>query len=270
MITGLNLVSPLPAQVLFKLQIDKGDQQLTDIRAEKAVQKEIDYFNEAAPKILTIDDFLADRRLVEFATVAGGMFEERFKTGLLKRVLTEPRSDEKSAANVLPDKRFLGLAETLEFDTLGTSNLRSKTFRDTFTDSYVKGIQSLRIEAQNPAVSAALFLRKEASGINSPFEILGSATLREVFTIAFDIPREIAVQPVESQAAFIGRVVDLKDLQDPEKVDKIIQRFLIKVDLDGGPGATPLTGPNAFVLDLFNPLPSGGGSAIGALFNLST
>jgi hypothetical protein len=45
-----------------------------------------------------------------------------------------------------------------------------------------------------------------------------------------DIPREVAIQSVESQAGLLTRRVEISKFQDKAFVDKFIQRYLNKMD----------------------------------------
>ncbi len=49
-----------------------------------------------------------------------------------------------------------------------------------------------------------------------------------------------SAQSIETQAATVKKMLDIKDLQDPKKVEKIIQKFTAKYDITnaGGTGST--------------------------------
>ena len=48
-----------------------------------------------------------------------------------------------------------------------------------------------------------------------------------IFSVVQHLPGEFAGADVEKQAALIEKTIDVKDLQDPEKVGKLLERFTI-------------------------------------------
>jgi hypothetical protein len=65
------------------------------------------------------------------------------------------------------------------------------------------------------------------------------------------LPKEIALQSIETQKALIDARVDIEDFKDPEYVDKFVRRFLIlkdQADIEAGYGLS--AAPGGYALGL--------------------
>jgi hypothetical protein len=230
----------MSAVAAYDLYKRDGDAELERIGKDEKVLAEIAYFKRAIAEVDSVEEFLDDQRLVDFALTSFGLHSERAKTGLLRRVFSESLDDPRAAVNQLPDKSFFAMAEKFGFGDFGAFKIHLQSFTGELADRYVKGIQRQRIEERNPAVSAALFLKDQAlsdKGIESAFQVLASPTLRELFSVAFNIPDAIAYQEVGTQARYVERAVDLEKLQDPFELEKLVRRFLVTVDFNANPVA---------------------------------
>ncbi|PZR51443.1 MAG: flagellar protein, partial [Stutzerimonas stutzeri] len=68
--------------------------------------------------------------------------------------------------------------------------------------------------------------------VSSPYDLLADDALFEVFKVLYQLPDEIASADVDAQADMVERYLELKDLQDPEKVSKMIVKFSVLYDLE--------------------------------------
>lgn len=66
-----------------------------------------------------------------------------------------------------------------------------------------------------PAEEAAYFLRNSSS-VTSVYQLLGDRVMLDVIEGALGLPKNIAVQPIESQARLIKSQLDIKQLQRPQ------------------------------------------------------
>lgn len=96
---------------------------------------------------------------------------------------------------------------------------------------YVKSQQNLALGTENISLLYASAFKQQAGKISSYYQILGNSAMREVVTTVLDIPKSIANQPVETQAAAIQRRLPLSKFSDPKYVDQFAQRYLSKVQM---------------------------------------
>ncbi len=60
---------------------------------------------------------------------------------------------------------------------------------------------------------------------------MGDSALYQVITTTFSPPSSISSMDVDQQAKLLGKYIDVTDLQDPDKVTKLLQRFSAMYDL---------------------------------------
>jgi len=241
----------LPAFPLYQSLAKTRDKQFAAFERQPQVQREVDYFLKTAGKVKTVDEFLGDRRLLAFALSAYGMEGEIDYLGRIRKVLSEPVSDSNSLANKLIDPRFKKIAQAFSFGEVGTLKLGLSSFLNEVVDKYKTNEFERYLGNQNPALREAEYFRRNAGSVENGYNILGDTVLRSVVTTALGLPPEIAVQSVEKQKALIEKRLDVKDLQDPEFVDKFLRRFLILSDqASAQAGFGGSTAPNAFALTL--------------------
>ena len=95
-------------------------------------------------------------------------------------------------------------------------------------DFYVAEVRLDGLDEQLPGLGTALLFKRTAASL----EVLGSALGREVVTTALGLPKEIALQSLVAQEKAINQRLNVVDLQNPEFVDRLAQRYLIQ--LNGG------------------------------------
>lgn len=101
-------------------------------------------------------------------------------------------------------------------------------------DKYIAEKRLDRLDAAMPGLGSAVLFKANAKTFKTALDVLGSPLAREVVTTAFNIPKQIAVQSVESQARTLAARMDPAKLQNDHFIDQIAQRYLIT--LNGGTG----------------------------------
>ena len=98
----------------------------------------------------------------------------------------------------------------------------------------------------NPGVRLALYFQRKAPDINSIYDIMGDPALYEVITTTFNLPSSISNMDVDTQAKMLGNFVNVTDLQDPDKVNQLLQRFSAMYDMENN--TTSSTSPALSIL----------------------
>jgi len=226
-----SISSGIPAIVAWRQLEKSGDAIQARFNKQTTVQQKIAAAEKIVDKAKTVDELLNNRRFMEFALSAYGLESEIDKKGLLARVLKSDLDDKQSLANRVNDGRFLELARALQFKTLGTTNIKTPAVFEALKQRYLKNEFEKAQGEQSPGLREALYFKQNiaAAGTN-PYNVLGDRVLREVVTKTLGIPREFAVQGIETQASTLARKVDLSKFKDKVFVDKFIQRYLNTVD----------------------------------------
>lgn len=215
------------------------------------IEREVTYFNEQISTITSAQELVQDRTLLKVALGAFGLDQELFKTAFLERILAEGSEDPQSLANRFVDPRYADFSRAFGFGDLLGSRTQDFGFGRQITDAYRERQFEVAVGAQDPNMRLALGLRREiAEYAESPaasetewFRILGNQPLRTVFEGAYNLPGEFAGLDIDTQREtlqdrtreFFGDS-SLAVFQDPQAVDDLINRFLVRQQIAQGPG----------------------------------
>jgi hypothetical protein len=102
------------------------------------------------------------------------------------------------------------------------------------SDGYIAEKRLDMLDQQMPGLGSAVLFKSMAANLKDATDVLGSPLGREVITIAFNIPKQIAIQSMPAQEKAINQRMDPAKLANPHFADVVAQRYLIM--LNGGLG----------------------------------
>jgi hypothetical protein len=241
-----NLTTPLVAQDSAEvLQIAKdyviaavkqaSPQQQAAARTQAT--KDATAYQEAIAGIGSVSDLLANKTMVNFILVAKGIQPEKVTTAYLKKIFSSDLNDPKSFANTESDPRFAEIAASFNFDSKGNVArlpMMGPQKRDQFQETQANYLEQSLEQQQgdtNPGVRLALYFQRKAGEITSSYDILADKALSEVFRTTFDLPDTMAAMPIDQQAKIMDKILKVKDLSDPAKLEKLLSRFSAMYDI---------------------------------------
>lgn len=195
------------------------------IAKEPMVERETEYYLSRISEIKSIDDFMADTRIYNYAMKAHGLEDMSYAKAFIRKALAEGIDNPDAFANQLTDSRYQSLVESFNFARYsGTATVFTRAQQGT-VDRYHR--QTLEEEAgnDNTGVRLALYFERSASTITSAYSILADTALYQVAQVALGIPPEIAGSDIDRQADLINSKLSVADLKDPEKLNKFLDRF---------------------------------------------
>lgn len=218
---------------------------LDRVSSEPFVKRETAYYLANIGKVKSIDDFMANDRLYNYAMNAFGLGDMSYAKGFIRKLLTEGVVDSKSLANQLSDARYKAFAKTFNFASLGSNTTLLKGAQQGVVDQYMQ--QQLETEAgdQNTGVQLALYFARKASGLSNGYQVLADKALTKVVQTVLDWPDTVLSSNIDKLATTIESKIDLKSLSDPAKLDKFLSRFAVMYDMQNN--TTTSTVPNLFV-----------------------
>jgi hypothetical protein len=221
------------------------DRSLAMKSAERPVAMETEYYRKKIGGVKSIEDFLKDTRLFRYAMKAFGLEDMAHAKGMMRKVLEGGVEEKDSFANRLADERFLEFAKVFDFAGKGALTTATEAVRTGVVDRYVR--QSLEISAgeENEGVRLALYFQRVAPEIDSAYGLLADPAAWKVVRTIFGFPTEMAGADIEKQAAAVEARLDIADLKDPERLDRLIKRFTTMWDVSENTAQAP-------ILDLFN------------------
>lgn len=237
--------------------IQRQSKQLTEkFTSSKLVQKDLADFQQRMSKITTPEQLIKDRKALEFVLSSYQLDSEIWKTGLLKKLMTEDPKDSSSMAARLADPRFAQFAQ--DFSNWTTqpsknSDLMTKVMNNAMT------VRFEREQGQgNPGLQEALYFLRNIGTVQTVPQLMADRALLYVTRIGLGLPDSYTKLPFESQLKLMKDRVDLDKLKDPQEQQKFVKRFLIAVGGNGSSGST--TGTASAALTIL-----GGGSGITSL-----
>ncbi|WP_322987640.1 DUF1217 domain-containing protein [Hoeflea sp.] len=205
-----------------------------------AAEAEASYYRTKLQSLETVDQLMADPRLINVLLVAEGLKPKDVTAETLRAVLTSDLDDPESFANLQTDISFQKIAGSFNFDADGiiqTKNTHSiQNDRGLVETQRLYLTQAVEEEAGEDSVGArlALYFKRMAPTLTSTYEILADEALAQFFRTTFSISEETAASNIDVQKAMFERYYEIDDLLDPDKVDTMVQRFLALYDVQNG------------------------------------
>jgi hypothetical protein len=215
----------LSASIAFRTITENMDRSLKTTAERPQVARETKYYLEKIGKVKSIDDFLGDDRIYKYAMKAAGLSDMSYAKAFMRKVLTEGIDDPKSFANSLADKRYQKFVETFNFARYNTATTSFDRTQQGTVDNYVRQTLEEDAGAQNEGTRLALYFERMAPNVGSTMGLLADKALLQVVHTAFQIPELTALMDIDKQVEMIEKRFKVEDLKDPEKVQKLLQRF---------------------------------------------
>jgi hypothetical protein len=198
---------------------------------QAAAQAESTYYMSAIGKVESVDELIADPRLVSYLATAYGLTAEPLSADLLRNVLTSDPFDRNSFVGRLTNKGFRDLAAAFNFNADGSiarapeaqAQTRGEIIR--VADLYLRAAVQATAAGGNPRLPLSLYFSRKAQIIDSPFDILSDRALFDVTRTALGLPDTMADASTDAQAAILNRLLNFGDFRDPETVQQFLTQF---------------------------------------------
>ena len=234
--------------------------------AREKAQKTAENYQNKIQSIDTVGKLLADREVLDVVIGAYGLDPENVTADFLKRAFTSDLSDPKSFVNQQPDSRWAELVASFNFDangnltrqTIGTIQQRGETMET--VNKYLRQTLEEAEGESNEAVRLALYFQRAAPTVTDAYGLIADDALMAVFRTTFGFSDEFSNLDVDQQARVIEKNLNLADMQDPAKLERLLQRYTAMYDTQNSVASSSA----ATIL-------SGGGGSISAdlLFSLA-
>jgi hypothetical protein len=215
-----------------------------DDQKDQATKDASDYTT-AMQDVKTVNDFLSNRKLVDFVLQSEGLDPKDVTDDFMKQLFNSDLTDPKSFANQQTDHRYIDIVTSFNFDAKGNIGQRDTSVQDRHgieNTDYLYLQQTLETDTGEdaPGAQLALYFKRMLPTLNSGYDILGDTALLEVFRTTFSLPTEMSTMDIDKQKALIDKNLNLEDLQDPDKLDKFLSRFTAMYDLANDTDTDPV------------------------------
>ena len=206
-------------------------QQIT--AADPTVKRQTAYFLANIGKVKSVSDFVNNYQLFSYAMKAFGLADMTYAKGFMTKLLDGGVTDKSALANTLNDPRYKAFAAAFDFADFGAAATMTPAATTDVATKYVQQALEDAQGKQNTGVELALYFKRMAPTVTSSYGLLADSALLKVVQTTFGISPYSANADVDAQARYLDKVLNIKDLQDPTKVDKLVQRFTAMWDASG-------------------------------------
>ena len=196
------------------------------------VKRDTEYYRANISKVKTVDEFMKDYRLFSYAMKAYGLEDMIYAKAFMKKVLTEGVTSSTSMANKLVDPRYKEFAKAFDFAAKGDKATSEASATTEAVSKYYQQTLENKEGEQNEGVRLALYFKRKASSVASTMGLLADKRLLTFMQTTFNIPKEASKASIDLQVRNLEKHINIKDLQDPKKVDKLIMRFSAMWDMN--------------------------------------
>lgn len=237
----------LTATQLYNAVTRAGSNYAGSVATEPSVEQQTKYFLDNIGSVTTAQQLVNNSRLYNYVMNAFGLSNELNAKALITKVLEGGTASNSFAAS-LNDPRYLALAQAFDFKTNGTTTTSSETTQQTTVSNFYEQTLENNIGQENQGAQMALYFKRMASQITSPYSILGDQTLLKVFETAYNLPTTLSLEGIDQQAKTVSQFLNISQLQNPSYLQKFIERFTASYDAQNPTGGTTATPTIALLL----------------------
>ncbi len=222
---------PLTATVEYNLTMKNLDRSLDAVAKQPDVARETQYYLSKIGDVKSIDDFMGDRRLVNYAMTAYGLGDLTYATALIRKLLEGGTDDPDALANKMTDPKYAAFVNTFNFVRYGSATTAFDSVQQGTVDLYNRQALEENVGEQSDGARLAMYFQRQAPTIKTSLNILADAALLKVAQTALGLTPYMSNLSIEDQQAMIDKKMDVADLQDPDKLAKFLTRFTALYDV---------------------------------------
>lgn len=219
------------------------DTQTEAFNSGALISRDTEYFEKTIASIKTAEELVSDRRLLRVALGAFGLDEDLNSKAFVQKILEGGTQQDDALAVRLADERYRKFADAFGFGNIGGRRTNLSKFGTEITDQFRRVQFEVAIGNQDQSMRLAMDAQRNFIDIAQQagsdetrwLKIMGNPPLRQVFETALGLPESFAQVDLDQQVeVFADRasrqmgLSDLTTLSDPEVQDAVIERFLLR------------------------------------------
>lgn len=224
----------------YQLIAKDVDKAIDQVEAQPTVKRDTDYYLGNIAKVKTIDEFVKNDRLFNYAMKAHGLEDMAYAKAFMVKALKEGIEDKDAFANKLTDKRYYEFVKTFNFEGFGDTATIFTGAQQGTVDKYLRQTLEENAGKSNEGVRLALNFERKAGGITNFYDVLADKALATVVRTALGLPDSFAAADIDKQVKLFEEKLDIEDFTDPQKLGKFLQRFTSLWEI-GNPTQSPQT-----------------------------
>ena len=206
--------------------------------AEPAVKNATKYYTANVSKVTSAKALVSNYRMLSYAMQAYGLGAYVNDTALVTKVLNGGVTNPRALANTLTTGNWNAFAKAYDFVDKGATKPTKASAVAATTAAYTEQQLESDQGQTDPGVQLALYFKRVAPTVTSSYSILGDQNLLEVVQTAFGLAPTSNASQIDAEAKAIDKLVPLKTLQNPTKLNNLTERFTANYDAQYGPAGT--------------------------------
>ncbi|MFC2970549.1 DUF1217 domain-containing protein [Acidimangrovimonas pyrenivorans] len=221
-------ISGMTGRLALTLLDKTKDAQLKSIENDPANARAIARFRDQVGSINTVDDLVGNYDVYSFVMKAYDLKDQMFGKAMMKQILSSDPTDKTSLLNKLTDSRFRTFYNAMGFTSNGQVNVNTlkQSWQDQVVQRFVEQQYINDEGSQNDAVGTVLSFRQKVGGINSWYDVLKDKKVGQFMRTALQIPDGVVAQDLDRQVKLFEDKFDIKKLQDPAEVEKLVSKYV--------------------------------------------
>ena len=193
--------------------------------SEYFVEVETDYYLGKVATLQSIDDLMADKRLLNYALAAYGLDPSLETPARIRQMLEGGVADPESPANQSAEKAYVAFVTAFNFAEYGETATTRTPAQLPSIDKFLRQTLEENAGKQNEGVRLALYFERKAGGLTNFYEILADPALAKVVRTALSLPESFASADIDRQVKLFEEKLDIEDFTDPARLEKFLTRF---------------------------------------------
>jgi hypothetical protein len=189
------------------------------------VKAETDYYKANVGKLASIDDLMADKRLLNYALASYGFDPADESPAKIREMLEGGVREEDSPANKSGDSRWVAFVSAFNFIEHGEQATSFSLSLKPTVDKFLRQTLEENAGKENEGVRLALYFERKAANLTNFYEILADPALAKVVRTALSLPESFASADIDRQVKLFEEKLDIEDFTDPERLGKFLNRF---------------------------------------------
>jgi hypothetical protein len=189
------------------------------------IDVETSYYLARVGDVRSIDDLMADKRLLNYALAAYGLDPTLEPPARVRQMLEGGIADPGSPANQLTDKAYVAFVSAFNFAEYGEAATTRTPAQLPSIDKFLRQTLEENAGKENEGVRLALYFERKASSLTNFYEILADPALAEVVRTALSLPDSFASADIDRQVKLFEERLDIQDFTDPARLEKFLTRF---------------------------------------------
>lgn len=212
---------------------------LDQAKSDGMAKRETAYYQQKIGSITSIDEFMRDSRVFNYAMRAYGLDDLAYAKGFMRKALEGGVDDSDSFANRLADTRIRDFVADFNFERYGATTTTFGRTQQGTVDKYMRQQVETTAGQSNEAIRLAMYFERKAPDVKSAYGILADKALLKVAMTALNLPTAFSAYDIDKQASIITARLKVDDFKDPAKLKTFIERFATMWDLNSSAAASP-------------------------------